>query len=74
MSERAATRWRCPSCGYDGLKTGEWKSPIEVSVLLFCPLCHTAMDRLDTLGEIEAQLRGGEPGTFEELIEPGGAV
>lgn len=64
------TRWLCPSCGYDGFRTGEIKATVECSMLWFCPVCHTALDRQDPLGEIEREARGdGPPLTFEELTK-----
>lgn len=61
--------WVCPSCGYDGFRTGETKATFECSVLYFCPVCHTALDRLDQLGEIEREMRGdAAPLTFEDLV------
>ncbi len=59
---------RCPSCGHT-MWAGPIKSPIEVSVLWFCPGCRTAMDRLDPLGAIEAEQRGDGPETFEEYVK-----
>jgi hypothetical protein len=38
-------------------------------VLFFCPACHTALDRLDALGEIESAHRPGAPETFETFIK-----
>jgi hypothetical protein len=45
------------------------RATVECSVLFFCPLCRTALDRLDPLGEIEAAHRSSEPETFEAFIK-----
>jgi len=63
------TAWLCPSCGYDGFRTGEIKSTFECSMLWFCPVCQTALDRLDPLGAIEAAYRSDKPETFAEFVK-----
>jgi hypothetical protein len=45
------------------------KSTFECSVLWFCPVCQTALDRQDALGEIEAAHRSEKPETFAEFVE-----
>lgn len=48
--------WECPKCGHR--MYAEFTGTFDFSVLLGCPGCGTAMDRLDPLGAIEVELRG----------------
>lgn len=51
---REPTNWRCPDCGYTTF--AEFRSPVDFSVLMGCAACGSWMDRLDRLGELEAEL------------------
>lgn len=59
---------RCPKCGY-----GMWVGPlkvtpgIEATLLTFCPVDGYEMQRMDALGELEAEL-SGEPQTFSDFL------
>lgn len=46
--------WRCPDCGYTTF--AQFRSPVDFSVLMGCAACGSWMDRLDRLGELEAEL------------------
>lgn len=67
MNDRSAANLRCPVCGYE-MWAGEVKSPIDVSMLWFCPTDGHVLDRLDPLGAIEAEQRT-EPETFDRFVE-----
>lgn len=64
-------RWICAKCGYDGFRTGDVRSPVEVSIAYGCPVprCGGALYRDDPLGSIE---RGLLPVDFDPFTEIGG--
>lgn len=59
--------WRCPACGHE--MWAEFTGTVEFSVVIGCPGCQTVMDRLDPLGEIEREARGGSEPVSDVLAE-----
>lgn len=51
------------------LSTSEWRSPVEVSVAMFCPYCGLELYRDDVLGQIESANQPRR--TIEEVRERG---
>lgn len=52
-------KWVCRDCGYDGLRFGITRCPVEVSVALGCPVCRGELFRDDALGRIEMEASKG---------------
>ena len=62
--------WRCPEHGV--VYRAEWKSTVDVSVVMFCPACGKEAIRDDPLGEIEGRLPASSLEEWAEAQEAAG--
>ena len=62
--------WVCPDHGV--VYQAEWRSNIEVSVVMFCPTCGKEAIRDDALGAIEQRLPAASLDEWAEAQEAAG--